>query len=123
MAAARTLRPRRAFVRPPEKRNDRLASITPEGLVHDPASGAASTVTSVAFTRRSDPGAPRGAAVHRIRPGIVTTARQSVLQTSALTIRTLAWRFEEVLRLGDGTKPETVVDDALASGLAPEAVQ
>jgi methanogenic corrinoid protein MtbC1 len=40
-----------------------------------------------------------------------------------LTIRTLAWRFEEVLRLGDGTKAETVVDDALASGLAPEAVQ
>jgi diguanylate cyclase (GGDEF)-like protein len=53
----------------------------------------------------------------------VTPVRPVVRQTSELTIRTLAWRFEEVLRLGDGTEAETVVDDALAGGLAPEAVQ
>ncbi|MDX6316678.1 MAG: MerR family transcriptional regulator, light-induced transcriptional regulator, partial [Nocardioidaceae bacterium] len=53
----------------------------------------------------------------------MTPVRPVVLQASELTIRTLAWRFEEVLRLGDGTEAETVVDDALAGGLAPEAVQ
>jgi diguanylate cyclase (GGDEF)-like protein len=53
----------------------------------------------------------------------VTPVRPVVLPASELTIRTLAWRFEEVLRLGDGTEAETVVDDALAGGLAPEAVQ
>jgi hypothetical protein len=53
----------------------------------------------------------------------MTPVRPVALQASELTIRTLAWRFEEVLRLGDGTGAEAVVDDALAGGLAPEAVQ
>jgi diguanylate cyclase (GGDEF)-like protein len=35
----------------------------------------------------------------------------------------LARRFEEVLRVGDGRAAEQVMDDALASGMAPEAIQ
>jgi len=35
----------------------------------------------------------------------------------------LARRFEEVLRVGDGSAAEQVMDDALAAGLAPEVIQ
>jgi diguanylate cyclase (GGDEF)-like protein len=53
----------------------------------------------------------------------VTDNRRTPRTAFDLTVRTLAWRFEEALRGGDAASAEVVVDDGLAAALAPEAVQ
>jgi hypothetical protein len=70
-------------------------------------SRAAPTVASGLLSRTLDIAAIPGPAGDGMPSGgIVTPVRPVVLQASELTIRTLAWRFEEVLRLGDGTEAE-----------------
>ena len=54
---------------------------------------------------------------------MATVSGASLRRAADAGTTALARRFGDVLRVGDGAAAELVIDDALATGLAPPAVQ